>query len=254
MACCILVQQILPSLLDPPILFAHRGARAYAPENTIEAFVLALKLGATGLESDVWLTADGEVVCDHDGVVRTGRMRRSTPIAELRRSQLPAHVPTLEQVIDVCGPETHLSLDLKDPSAGPAVVNFVREIDADMIPRLWLRSQTLSVLETLRALEDDVRLVDAPRSLNLSEGLERRAAHLAAKAIDGVALPYSHCTGGIIVLFHRFDRVVFGRQLQHQHQLSSVLRMGSDGVSSDYPDRIVDALTAASEEPTCGLP
>lgn len=50
--------------------FAHRGARAYAPENTLEAFALALKLGADGLESDVWLTADGVPVLDHDGSVR----------------------------------------------------------------------------------------------------------------------------------------------------------------------------------------
>ena len=65
----------MPDRLDPsvpPIGFAHRGARAHAPENTLEAFALALRLGATGLESDAWLTADGEVVLDHDGVVRVG--------------------------------------------------------------------------------------------------------------------------------------------------------------------------------------
>ena len=66
------MQQRLPSLLDHPIAFAHRGARAHAPENTIEAFKLGLRLGATGLESDVWLTADGIPVLDHDGVVRAG--------------------------------------------------------------------------------------------------------------------------------------------------------------------------------------
>jgi hypothetical protein len=48
----------LPALHRPPIGFAHRGARADAPENTLEAFRLALDKGATGLESDVWLTAD----------------------------------------------------------------------------------------------------------------------------------------------------------------------------------------------------
>src|SRR5436189_6205813 len=48
-----------PSLIDPPIGFAHRGARAHAPDNTIEAFSLALRLGATGLETDLWLTSDG---------------------------------------------------------------------------------------------------------------------------------------------------------------------------------------------------
>src|SRR6185436_7833703 len=55
-----------PSLLDPPIGFAHRGARAHAPENTLDAFALALRLGATGLETDLWLTADGIPVLDHD--------------------------------------------------------------------------------------------------------------------------------------------------------------------------------------------
>ncbi|MET0902947.1 MAG: glycerophosphodiester phosphodiesterase family protein, partial [Acidimicrobiales bacterium] len=73
----------LPSLRRPPIGFAHRGARADAPENTLEAFVLAVRLGATGLESDVWLTRDGEAVLDHDGVVRQGLRKR--PIAELDR-------------------------------------------------------------------------------------------------------------------------------------------------------------------------
>ena len=58
------MQQRLPSLIDEPIAFAHRGARAHAPENTLEAFALGLRLGATGLESDVWLTADGIAVLD----------------------------------------------------------------------------------------------------------------------------------------------------------------------------------------------
>ena len=63
-------------LRKPPISFAHRGARAHAPENTIEAFQLGLKLGASGLESDVWLTADGVAVLDHDGLLRSGLRKR----------------------------------------------------------------------------------------------------------------------------------------------------------------------------------
>jgi len=88
----------LPSLRMPPIGFAHRGARADAPENTIEAFTLARRLGATGLESDVWLTADGEAVLDHDGVVRSGVRRR--PIGGVRRADLPSHIPTLAELYD----------------------------------------------------------------------------------------------------------------------------------------------------------
>ena len=62
-------------MLDPPIAFAHRGASAHARPNTLEAFRLGLRLGATGLESDVWLTADGIPVLDHDGRVRHGVRR-----------------------------------------------------------------------------------------------------------------------------------------------------------------------------------
>ena len=63
--------------LTAPLLFAHRGGRAHAPENTLEAFALALRLGATGLESDVWCSADGVPVLHHDG--RSGqRVRRRT--------------------------------------------------------------------------------------------------------------------------------------------------------------------------------
>src|SRR5918997_2457094 len=103
----------VPATVKPPYTFAHRGARAQAPENTLEAFTLALRLGATGLESDVWLTADGEAVLDHDGVV--GRRPRRRPIHGVRRAELPAHVPTLEELYATCGTHVPLSLDVKDP-------------------------------------------------------------------------------------------------------------------------------------------
>ena len=43
-------------------VFAHRGASGYAPENTLQAFSLAQEQGADGIELDVQLTKDGEVV------------------------------------------------------------------------------------------------------------------------------------------------------------------------------------------------
>ena len=51
-------------------IFAHRGASAYAPENTMEAFELAAKQGANGIELDVHVTKDGEVVVTHDEKIR----------------------------------------------------------------------------------------------------------------------------------------------------------------------------------------
>jgi len=238
------VQQRLPSLLDSPILFAHRGARAYARENTIEAFQLGLWLGASGLESDVWLTADGEVVLDHDGVVRRGL--RNRPISGFRRAELPAHIPTIGELVEACGTDYHLSLDLKDPACGPAVIAAVREAAPGLIPKLWLCSPTLSLLETLRALDADVRLVDSTRLDKIKEGPERRAAYLANAGIDGINMHHTCWNGGLVALFHRFERTAFAWDVQFEHVLQPVLRMGIDAVYSDWPDRMVDVAASVS--------
>lgn len=236
------MQQRLPSLLDPPILFAHRGARAYAPENTIEAFRLGLKLGATGLESDVWRTSDGVVVLDHDGVIRKGM--RNRPLSDFRRDELPGHIPTIGDLIEACGAGYHLSLDLKDPECGPAVIAAVGEAAPDLIPRLWLCSPHLSVLEPLRSVDTDVRLVDSTRLDKISEGPERRAAYLAKVGIDGINMHHTAWNGGLVALFHRFERTAFAWDLQFEHVLTPLIRMGIDAVYSDFPDRMVDVAAA----------
>lgn len=236
------MQQRLPSLLDPPILFAHRGARAHAPENTIEAFRLGLRLGATGLESDVWATADGVAVLDHDGVVKKGLRKR--PIGETRRAELPAHIPSLAEMIESCGTDYHLSLDLKDPDCGPLVIDTVREVAPEMVPRLWLCSPHLRVIEPLRSYDADVKLVDSTRLDKLSEGPERRAAHLAKVGIDGINMHHTAWNGGLVALFHRFERTAFAWDLQFDYVLEPALRMGLDALFSDWVDRMVDAAVS----------
>ena len=74
--------------LPQPVIFAHRGASAHAPENTLAAFELALEQGADGIELDVKLSADGQVIVIHDATVdRTtgahGRVKDMS-LAELR--------------------------------------------------------------------------------------------------------------------------------------------------------------------------
>ena len=236
------VQQRLPSLLERPILFAHRGARAHARENTIEAFALGLRLGATGLESDVWITADGAVVLDHDGIVRIGRRKRS--IAECTADELPGHVPTLQRLFQECGTAFHLSLDLKQDGIGPAVVDAVRESAPDLLPRLWLCHPGVEELAALRPYDPSVKLVNSTRLARMSRGPERRAATLADLGIDAVNLHHTDWTGGLMALFHRFERVSFGWDMQFDYVLRPAIRMGIDGVFSDHVDVMVDALAA----------
>ena len=103
------------------ITFAHRGARLEEPENTIPAFETALRAGVTGLETDVWLAADGEVVCAHDPVVRKGRRRRR--ISESSAAELAElSVPRLADVYEQLGTSFELSVDVKSDDAAGALV------------------------------------------------------------------------------------------------------------------------------------
>ena len=230
--------------LRPPIAFAHRGARAHAPENTIEAFTLALKLGANGLESDVWLTADGVPVLDHDGVVRSGLRRR--PIGSVDRKALPSWIPTLEELYATCGTDFELSLDVKDGDAAAATVAVARAAGADVLSRLWLCHPEWELVRTWRALADDVKLVDSTRLKRMKEGAERRAADLASAGIDAVNLHHTDWNLGLATLFHRFERHCFGWDAQFERVLLQLLRYGLDGVYSDHVDRMVDVLTEFS--------
>ena len=241
------MQQRLPSLLTRPIAFAHRGARAHARENTLEAFQLARRLGATGLESDVWLTSDGVAVLDHDGVVRRGPRRR--PIARYRRDELPEHIPTLTELIETCGTDYELSLDLKTEDTGVAVLAALRDRAPELVRRTWLCHGDVALLSALRELDDGVRLVNSTKLERMRQGPERRAAELADLHIDAVNLHHTQWTGGLTTLFHRFERVAFAWDLQFEHLLRNIVRMGIDGVFSDHVDVMVDALRAELGDP-----
>lgn len=232
-------------MLCPPIAFAHRGARAHARENTLEAFTLALRLGASGLESDVWLTADGVAVLDHDGAVRAGVRRR--PIGELTRAALPEHVPALEDLFAVCGTSYALSLDVKDPAAAPAVLDVAGAAGFDP-SGLWLCHHDWEVVAGWRRLDDGVRLVDSTRVKRMKRGPERRAAQLTAAGIDCVNLHHSDWNAGLVALFHRFERYTFGWDAQFERVIDGLARMGIDGIFSDHVDRLVDVVGPALRE------
>lgn len=238
----------IPALLIPPIGFAHRGARAHEQENTLAAFSQALEMGATGLESDAWVTADGQAVLDHDGVVRMGRWPRKRPIPDCRRDELPGHIPSLAELYSRCGGGFELSLDLKDPDAAPAVVASVDEAAArtglPLRQRLWLCHPDVDTLVELRSLWPDVRLCNSTRLSRMDGGPERRAAVLAEAAIDSVNLHQTDWTGGLVTLFHRFGILCFGWDAQQPRVLRELLDMGIDAVYSDHVDRMREALTS----------
>jgi len=109
--------------LPTPAIFAHRGASQAAPENTLAAFQLALEQQADGIELDVHLTADRQVVVIHDhDLSRTtdgaGSVYAHT-LEEIR--QLDAgggqQIPTLEEVLNLVGDQATLNIELKGLSS-----------------------------------------------------------------------------------------------------------------------------------------
>lgn len=240
----------LPSLRQPPIGFAHRGARAHAPENTIEAFQLALRLGATGLESDAWLTRDGVAVLDHDGVV--GSVLRRRRIGELGRSELPAHIPTLAELYEAGGGTVELSIDVKDDAVAAELVAVARAEGPAAEARLWLCHPSFDVVASWRALSPHVRLVHSTRLARLEGSPERHAARLQAAGIDAVNLHHRDWTGGLVALYHRFDRFALAWDAQFERVLAELLDAGIDGVYSDHVDRMMAAIDALGEGPALG--
>lgn len=205
---------------------------------------MAVKLGATGLESDVWLTADGEAVLDHDGVVRRGV--RKQPISGLRRAELPAHIPTLGELYDVVGTGLEISLDVKDTAAFDRVLEVARTAGDDALSRLWLCHHRSTQVAAWRQQCTEVRLVDSTFLGHMPDGPERRAAELAEAGVDAVNLHHTEWTGGLTALFHRFGVLCFGWDAQHDRILDDLLDAGVDAVYSDHVDRMVDALARAA--------
>ncbi|HEX5614583.1 MAG TPA: glycerophosphodiester phosphodiesterase [Acidimicrobiia bacterium] len=221
-----------------PIGFAHRGARLEEPENTLPAFHRALDAGAGGLETDAWLSADGEVVLVHDGVVGRGLRRRR--VAELTAAQLAERdIPRLVDLYDQLGTAFELSVDAKVPEVASTLVEVATAYGA--AERLWVCSPAVEVLVGIR--DRGARLVHSPPFRRLvTESLERHAANLAAIGVDAINFHHTEWTAGLVSLFHRFDRLAFAWDAQEVRHLRAVLQMGVDAVYCDRPDRLVATI------------
>jgi glycerophosphoryl diester phosphodiesterase len=218
----------------PRYAFAHRGGRAHGPDNTLGTFRGALSRGASGLETDAWLTADGEVVLDHDGVLRAAR-RRHRPIASVRRAELPAHVPTLRELYDTCGTEFDLAVDVRHADVAAAIVAVARAYGA--VQRLWLVGGTLELLAPWRAVDPDVHLAWSLRLVDRAPSVPARSARAGVGAVN---MRWPWWTRRYVQRVHAAGLLAFAYDVQSRGSARRVARLGVDGVFSDS----VELLTA----------
>ncbi len=130
---------------DYPEIIAHRGASWDAPENTVPAYELAWEMGAHAVETDVYLSADGEVVCLHDRNLRrtTGLDARVDELTWEELQELDAGawkgeewegvgIPLLSELLALTPPGGRFFVDVKSGvDSVPAIVDVIRESGID---------------------------------------------------------------------------------------------------------------------------
>ena len=210
------------------ITFAHRGARLEEPENTIPAFRRALEPARRGLETDVWLSADGEVVCAHDPTVR--RRRAPAPQGRRRRPRpsWPSFgVPRLADVYEELGTDFEL-LGRREGRRGRRGRCSRSRARYGALERLWVC--TPDVERAAPRCAPSRRSSSCTRPGAGRSTCRSNATRTTSRSIgiDAMNMHHTEWTAGLVSLFHRFDVQAFAWDTQEVRHLRAVLRMDID--------------------------
>jgi len=246
--------------LSYPIIFAHRGASAHAPENTLAAFELALSQGADAIELDANLSADDEVVVIHDSTVdRTtnghGRVAQ-LPLTELRSLDAGSFfsekycgekIPLLEEVFEAIGKKIFINVELKTYTAPhdclvEKVCALVKKYN--MEKRILFSSFVAFNLKKAKSL-----LPEVPGGLLAPRGWKGAwARSFGFNFGDYAALhPYlTDVTKQQIVRVHRLKRRVHVGTVNKAEDMVRLINWGVDGIYTDDPQLALRVLGRSS--------
>jgi glycerophosphoryl diester phosphodiesterase len=226
-----------------PLVFAHRGGAALAPENTLAAFANGIALGADGIELDVRASRDGRVVVHHDQTLeRTTRLHG--PLAARTAAELAAvSVPELRDVLnEFRGVRVIVEIKLNDPAFGRLVVAELRKADA--VERTCAGAFGIPVLRAVRreepalatsAAREEVRIalyrswVGWPVSYPPWAGYQVPERAGATRVVSRRFVDHAH-RAGLSVQVWTVDSVPQARRL---------LDWGVDALITDRPDVMV---------------
>ncbi len=227
--------------LKPPFIWAHRGASANAPENTLAAFAAALEAGADGIELDIQLTRDGvPVVLHDDSLDRTTDLRGALRRQALREvcgadagswfapSFAGEKIPLLKEVLDWAGRRLRLNLELKDPAAARPVLDLLC-----LYPQVAVIVSSFNrrLLRQLRSLDADLSLAVLSDSrlwrLALTE-----AVRLGAESFN----PRVDLVGPrLLAACHRRGLAVVPWTVDGADRVRRMQRLGVDGLFCNDP-------------------
>lgn len=250
-----------------PILYAHRGASAELPENTLPSFARAIELGADALETDAHLTRDGVVVLSHD---ETGMRMAGVPRAirdctweEVRGWDVGwgfrrgferpfknrgYRVPRLEEAL-VEIPDVVFNVDAKprDDRMVDALVSVVRSLRAENRVRIAsFHAENLRRVrkmgyagETGLAQSEVIRLVFQPLRLLRRFPVPGNAAQIPVK-VGPIRLDSTSFLDKAHALKLRVDYWT----IDDPDQAKRLLALGADGIMTDDPARVAPVVRA----------
>lgn len=230
-------------------IWAHRGASAKAPENTLAAFAQAIRDGANGIELDVQLSADGALVVIHDETIdRTSNGRGAVsamPLSELRKYDYSggneafagSTIPTLHEVYELVRPTNLIvNVELKTTrNVYPGIEQAALEaqVQMGMQGRVIYSSFNHFTLKKLHSLSPDAKL----GVLYSSELINpwSYARYLNAGAIH---CPYQQLLDHpqIVQHAHSTGIKVHTWVVDHPATMRDLMRMGVDAVITNNPD------------------
>jgi glycerophosphoryl diester phosphodiesterase len=227
-------------------VYGHRGARGYAPENTLEGFELAKNLGVDGIEFDVHLSKDDVLVVIHDDTVdRTtngsGRVRDMT-LSQLRELDAGvkfsakwegAKIPTLEEVLTKIK-HVRYKIEIKHgssvyPGIEQRLLNLIKDLGVKKSVRVT--SFDYDSLKNMRALDDTIELgliIHGKISWFIEIAKRLRAEWIQAN--------YGLLEQGDVALAHEQGIMVGAWGVNNEKEVLNLLQMGVDDVTLDRPD------------------
>lgn len=239
-----------------PQIFAHRGARRQAPENTLPAFQRAIELGVDGIELDVHCSRDGKLVVFHDFAL-DGLTNVQGPIAarsalECARIDAGSHfapqyatvgIPTLDEVFDLVGDRCRINVEIKDQSAsgGNAVAPLAAMIQArNLCEQVIVSSFNPMALIQMRWVQPRIELgllFEEPLAPWLRHAwftpiLQPQALHPWSVLVDEELMQWAREMGCAV-------NVWTVNELEEAHRLAA---LGVDAIITDVPDEMVEAI------------
>ena len=254
--------------LPAPLLVAHRGGAGLAPENSIEAFTTALRLGLTAVETDVRVTADGVLVAFHDEHLDRvtdlrGRLD-ATPWHRVRRARLrvagvpgEGRVVRFEDVLAATG-EAFVAVDVKVPAAvGPLAAALRRHGAAHRVcvAGAWdgrlaaVRAQTGADLTSAlgwRAVSVLVACARAGVAVPRRLGGDASFVHLPLRLGGRDLLADPVLRAGVVDRAADLGLRVVAWTVDDPRTVRSLLADGVAGVITDRPDAVLGALGSTS--------